>query len=286
MQNGLEAERQKKIFRVFRLVAGFNCTLSKLQKRDTLFLFKQISRMNELIKVSKSESGKDVVSAREVYDFLGYDKSQWARWYKMNILENTFCIEGEDWIGFDIVSSSNNGIPTKDFAISLDFAKRLAMMAKTQKGEEARTYFIECERQLKESQLPSLPKSYSEALRELADKNDIVEKQNEQLLIQAPKVEFYDAVTQSKDTIDMAGVAKVLNLGIGRNNLFELLRNKKVLQYNNQPYQKYVDLGWFRIIESKFNKPDGSINISLKTVVFQKGVEGIAKIIVDYSNEN
>ena len=89
-------------------------------------------------------------------------------------------------------------------------------------------------------------------------------------------MEFYDDVTGSKDTIDMKEVAKILNIkGIGRNKLFEILRNKHILDRNNQPYQKYVDAGYFRIIESRFNLPDGEIKISLKTVVFQKGLDFI-----------
>jgi len=98
---------------------------------------------------------------------------------------------------------------------------------------------------------------------------------------QKPKVEFYDAVTGSDDTIEMSQVAKILNLGIGRNNLFELLRNCKVLRENNEPFQRFVDCGWLRQIESKFSKPDGTNCIYTKTVVFQKGLEAIRKIIID-----
>lgn len=97
---------------------------------------------------------------------------------------------------------------------------------------------------------------------------------------QAPKVEFYDDVAGSSDTIDMKEVAKVLNIkGFGRNNIFELLRCKKVLDNNNQPYQKYVDSGYFRIIESRYTLPTGEVKISLKTVVFQKGLGFIRKLI-------
>lgn len=104
------------------------------------------------------------------------------------------------------------------------------------------------------------------------------EKQKTLLIEQQPKVEFYDDVTGSKDTIDMKEVAKILNIkNIGRNKLFEILRNKNILDRFNQPYQKYVDAGYFRGIESRFNLPDGEIKISLKTVVFQKGLDFIRR---------
>lgn len=93
-----------------------------------------------------------------------------------------------------------------------------------------------------------------------------------------PKAEFYDQVTDSMDAIDIGSASKVLNIeGIGRNTLFQKLRDLKILQRNNQPYQKYIDAGYFRSIEQKYNKPDGSVHISIKTVVYQKGLDYISK---------
>jgi len=77
----------------------------------------------------------------------------------------------------------------------------------------------------------------------------------------------------------MGTVAKVLNAGVGRNELYKLLRSEGVLMSDNKPYQSYVDRGWFRMVESKFQKPNGDVCINIKTVVFQKGVDGIRKIV-------
>ena len=95
----------------------------------------------------------------------------------------------------------------------------------------------------------------------------------------APKVEFYHDVTGSDSVIDMAAVAKLLNRGIGRNQLFAFLRKEKVLNSRNIPYQRFVDMGWFRLVETKWQKPNGDWQIGIKTVVFQKGVEGIARLL-------
>ena len=106
------------------------------------------------------------------------------------------------------------------------------------------------------------------------------ERKEKQLIEQKPKVDFYDRVTESPDCIDIGQCAKILNIhGIGRNKLFEILRNKKILNERNQPYQKYVDCGYFRIIETSFNLPDGTQKINLKTVVFQRGLDFIRKMI-------
>lgn len=124
-----------------------------------------------------------------------------------------------------------------------------------------------------------LPKTFAEALRLAAEQAEQLEKQQARIEEMKPKEEFFDQVTDSKDACDMATVAKVLNMGIGRNNLFEILRNNKILQGNNQPMQRYIDLGWFRVIETQFTKKSGDICINFKTIVYQKGVEGIRKIL-------
>lgn len=98
--------------------------------------------MNELIKIVET-NGKQVVSARELYERLGYNMTAWSRWYKKNITGNQFAIENQDYVGFDIMSSGNN---VQDFALSIDFAKRLSMMARTETGEQIRNYFIEVEK--------------------------------------------------------------------------------------------------------------------------------------------
>jgi len=94
---------------------------------------------------------------------------------------------------------------------------------------------------------------------------------------QKPAVEFYKAVSDSRSAISMREVAKVL--GTGQNRLFLTIRENKILMDNNEPYQEYVDRGWFRVIENKFQKPDGSVHIYIRTLVFQKGVDGIRKIL-------
>ena len=95
-----------------------------------------------------------------------------------------------------------------------------------------------------------------------------------------PKGQFYDDVAGVRGSVEMGQVAKVLGIrGMGRNNLFSLLREKKVLDKNNIPYQQYVDLGYFRILEQKYTVPSGEIKINIKTMVFQNGIDFIRKSI-------
>jgi anti-repressor protein len=148
--------------------------------------------MEEIIKVNETALGQ-TVSAKDLYDFLGYNKSAWKRWNEKNIAKNKFAIEGVDWVGFNIVSNGND---TQDFEITLDFAKRLSMLSRTEKGEEIRRYFLRCEKKANEikpmSQLEVLQFSVNHLI-EQSKKIEAIEekvKQIEAKQITSP-VDFY-----------------------------------------------------------------------------------------------
>lgn len=100
------------------------------------------------------------------------------------------------------------------------------------------------------------------------------------IVIDKPKVDFFDEIISSEDTIDMRTVAGLLNIkGLGRNKLFELLRTKKILDSRNVPYKKFQDAGYFKIIENKNSDKFGKERVTTKTVVFQKGLDYLRKIL-------
>lgn len=49
----------------------------------------------------------ETVSAREMYDTLGLDKSNWSRWTKKNILNSPFAVENNDCVGFVTMTNGN-----------------------------------------------------------------------------------------------------------------------------------------------------------------------------------
>lgn len=224
----------------------------------------------QLIKIDSITIGnevKETVSARELYLFLEV-KSRFNDWITSRI--STFSFEEDQ----DFTTHTENlvsGGQQKEYFLTIDMAKELSMVERNDKGKQARQYFIECEKRSK-SVSPELQIAHAMLLA-----GQMIENQKLQIAEMKPKAEFFDAVTESKDAIDIGTVAKVLNMGIGRTRLFEFLRDEKILQQNNSPYQKYIDSGYFRVIESCWQKPDGSSHISFKTVVYQKGVDFIRK---------
>lgn len=225
--------------------------------------------MNELLKINY-EADRITLSAREFHEFLEI-QTRFNVWFP-RMIEYGFN-ENVDYRRVSQKCVTLGGMQEKiDYEISLDMAKEIAMIQRNEKGRQARQYFIEVEKKWNSPEYVM-----NRAL-------EISRQQVEKLMLEnkelKPKAEFFDAVADSKNAIQMSEVAKVLNYpGYGRNRLFEFLREKKVLMPNNQPYQKYVDCGYFRVVEQKYTKPNGDIAINIKTLVYQKGVNYIRKLL-------
>ena len=221
--------------------------------------------MQELIKVTE-ENGEQRVSARELYEKLGI-KERFSVWFErivktLNLLEQDYRRE---------TYTSLNNQELQDFLISVDIGKHIAMVSGGENASNIRNYFI-----LVEKAWNSPEKVMARAL-QIAQKE--IENYKKEIEYQKPKVEFYDQIIDSKDTIDIGSLAKTLNIrNIGRNKLFEILRERKILDSKNQPYQTYIDRGYFRTIETSYIQ-GGDVKIHIKTVVFQKGVDYISKML-------
>ena len=101
--------------------------------------------MKELIKITEKE-GQQLVDARELHEFLG-NKRQFADWIKQRINQYGF-IENEDFSISQICEKG--GRPRTDYIITVDMAKQLSMVENNEKGNQARRYFIQCEKKLRE----------------------------------------------------------------------------------------------------------------------------------------
>ena len=98
----------------------------------------------------------------------------------------------------------------------------------------------------------------------------------------AHKVEFYDAVTGSKNAIHIGKCAKSLDIkGVGRNKLFEILRKLNILMWNNVPYQKYIDMEYFRVIIQEYTAK-GEVIATTRTLIYPRGMEYIRKRVLAY----
>ena len=128
-----------------------------------------------------------------------------------------------------------------------------------------------------------LPQTYVEALRALADESEAKQKALEQLSVaeqqieaDKPKVELAMAIRNLSGSCLVGEFAKVI--GTGQNRLFKQLRDGGYLMANNQPYQKYLDMGWFVVVENMpFTDANGVSHPSFTTRITGKGQVALEK---------
>jgi len=223
--------------------------------------------MQQLIKITTNEQGSKVVSARELYDFLGFDSANWKRWAIKNIENNQFAIENQDWVGF---FTMKNGNETKDYALSIDFSKRLSQMARTAKGEEIRNYFIECEKQL--SKTKELTKK--EILLLALESEERALAAEAKLLEAQPKVEAFDRVIDNSTTYTLDTVSDIIN--VGRNKLSDKLKQigwaMKDSSKGTSSTRTVEEKGYARTFFETIQKGTQEIKVK-KIVITKKGLD-------------
>lgn len=192
----------------------------------------------ELIKITE-KNGQKVVSARELHSWLEITE-RFNNWMDRQ-LQYGF-IENIDYSGckvFNTLAKQELG----DYALSIDCAKEISMLQKSEKGKQARQYFIECEKQLLK---PQTPQTYLEALKAL------VQSEEEKQILIEEKIKLQNTVnvlSHVNKTYTTTEIAKELNLksAIQLNNL---LSEKKVQFLSGNTwvlYAKYSNFGYVDI---------------------------------------
>jgi len=129
------------------------------------------------------------------------------------------------------------------------------------------------------AKLNAIPQTLPEALRlaaDLAEQKAVLEAK---VQADAPKVQFHDQVTEAINCQTVEEVAKVL--GTGKIRMFRWLRQEGFLMSDNNPYQSYLDRGYFKVIEAQYNdKKHGDSHTYTKTLITGKGLTFFQKRFV------
>lgn len=224
--------------------------------------------MDELIKV-EVKADTQVVSARELHKGLKI-KTRFNEWVSQNFKE----FEGEqDYMSAVTTADMPNGgvKHINDYILTIDMAKQLCLMSRTELGKKYRKYFLELERKWNDPQ-EVVKRGYAI----LQNENARLKLENQQM---QPKALFADSVAASHTTILIGELAKILRgngINIGANRLFQWMRDKGYLISRkgtdyNMPTQRSMNLGLFKIKESTITHSNGSVSISKTTKVTGKG---------------
>lgn len=228
--------------------------------------------MDELVKVVY-ETGEPIVSARDLHEGLEIN-TRFNDWFS-RMVEYGFT-EGKDFYS-KMSKTSEGGRPAIDYDITVDMAKQICMIQRSEKGKQYRKYFLELEKAWNTPE-----QVFARALR-MADQTINCLKENNAKLLEAtermkPKEIFADAVSTSQSSILIGDLAKILKQNgfeTGQKRLFEQLRAEGYLikggSSKNMPTQKAMDLGLFDVKETSITNPDGSVRVTKTTKVTGKG---------------
>ena len=237
--------------------------------------------MKELIKITE-QNGNQAVSARELHKFLEITE-RFSNWFE-RMLQYGFT-ENNDYQGCEFFNTLANQVLI-DYALTLDCAKEIAMLQRSEKGKTARQYFIECEKQLRSGKF-ALPTTYKEALQSLLEEVEAKERLQEQndlqrieLQNQAPKVAYYNEVLTSQSTYNANQIAK--ELGMSAESMNKLLHKLEV-QYKQGGqwllYRPHQNKGYTKTVTHTYTNSQGQTCSRMSTVWTEKGREFIHSII-------
>ena len=220
--------------------------------------------MNELIKVTYSND-RPVVSARELHDFLEV-KTAYKDWFP-RMCEYGFT-EGTDFCSF--LSESTGGRPAQDAALSIDMAKEICMLQRSEKGKIARQYFIQLEKDWNSPE-KVMARALDIAHRELNSLKAANAELTVQNTIMAPKADYFDELVDRNLLTSFRDTAK--QLGVSQNAFIGFLKDHKYI-YRDQkgklmPYAEKNN-GLFEVKECFNNKTEWS---GVQTMVTPKGRE-------------
>ena len=228
--------------------------------------------MGELLAVNFDTQ---TVSARELHEKLNIG-TEFRKWFP-RMSEYGF-VENEDYERVSQKCPTLGGVQEMvDYNISIDMAKQICMIQRTEIGKQIRQYFLDLEKAW------NTPEQVMARALRIADQTiDGLKIENKELQakIEAdkPKTIFADAVSASHTSILIGDLAKLIaqnGVQIGQKRLFDWMRDNGYLckfgSSKNMPQQRYIEQGLFEIKESNVQNPDGSVRITKTTKVTGKG---------------
>lgn len=222
--------------------------------------------MNEILTISY-DAESPTVSARELHDKLEISE-RFSNWFNRQ-LQYGF-EEDTDFRGCKVFNALANQ-ELQDYKVSVDMAKQICMLQRSEKGKLYRQYFIDLEKAWNTPE-----QIFARALKIAEKEIDKLKQDNTKLLIKSeedkPKVIFAEAVSTSKTSIlvgDLAKIIKQNGVNTGAQRLFTWMRDNEYLIKRkgtdwNMPTQKSMNLELFEIKESTHIDGNGC-NITTKT---------------------
>ena len=247
--------------------------------------------MSDLIPIQDND-GVQAVMGRDLHKFLEVE-TPYHIWFP-RMVEYGFST-GQDYTNKNFQNPSG-GRPRTDHIITLDMAKEISMIQRTDKGKQARQYFIECERRYRSGEMSELDeaKLVQRALQVTYRQVQELTAANAEM---QPKASYYDEFVAAEDLIQFRTLANQLN--IKEKDLRELLIQKKWIyrmsgqRWSNKreqvvtthQYRAYADKKHlFRLIPChEAPRVNGEVQQSLKLT--PHGAEAVARAVKRWGSQ-
>lgn len=233
---------------------------------------KEKTSISEMFNIQEKENGDIAISGRELHKGLEIE-TQYSKWISRMI--NYGFEENTDYILVSQKSLTNNPrnpyTNQTDHIMTLDMAKEISMIQRSEPGKRARQYFIQVEKAW------NSPEMIMQRALKIA--NSTINQLETQIEKDKPKVIFADAVATTKTSILVGELAKIIKqngIEIGQRRLFKWLREngflikRKGADYN-MPTQYSMERELFEIKETSITHSDGHTSISKTPKVTGKG---------------
>lgn len=183
--------------------------------------------MNELLKVEVNENNEQVINGRMLYKFLQI-KTPYTMW--INRMLGYGFIENIDYVTDNKNVSRTDGaiMPQKEInhILKLNMAKELCMLARNERGKEARQYFIKCEESWNSPEM-IMSRALAIANKNLLMKDEQILKLTAENTEMKPKADYFDELVERNTLTNFRETAKLLH--IGQNKFIDWLLNKKFI---------------------------------------------------------
>ena len=230
--------------------------------------------MNELLKINY-EAEQPTVSARDLHEQL-HIGTKFTTWFE-RMKEYGFS-EGKEFFPKLGETSEQGGRPQTDFQISVDMAKQICMIQRSQEGKQIRQYFIDLEKawNTPEQIMARALKMANHSIESLKGRckflgEQVVEQQQIITELQ-PKANYVDMILQSKSLVTITQIAK--DYGMSGRKLNKILKELKI-QYKVGGqwvlYSKYQNGGYVHSRTIDITRTDGRADVTMQTEWTQKG---------------
>lgn len=215
--------------------------------------------MNELVKVNFETQ---TVSARELHEQLGIEK-RFSAWFETN---SQGFIEGEDFTSVLSGTVVNNGAyrELQDYNMTVDMAKHLCLMSKTEKGKQCRQYLIDLEKAW------NTPEQIMARALDIAHKT--INSLKEENLVMKPKAEYFDELVERNLLTSFRTTAK--EFGIKESVLIGwLIDNKYIYRDQKNKLCAYTAPKTDGLFDEKEYTSKHSTHAGTQTLITPKGRE-------------